>query len=189
VNNRTTRTRPEKPTIKRRPPRTRPPQGSGHHTLSLNTHRTNSMATLSSFGYQDPLLIVQSCFGIALYAYDSPESTHLSFKKGKIIKVESINSGWLYCHIDGIRGWVPGTFVSDIVTVDDSSSESQIILEIREQSIKTARILEEELERQRVVVTECAEILDLCGNRDAGSRSRLRLPRKEQVSSGNATSE
>jgi len=147
------------------------------------------METLHSPGYQYPLFIVLSRFVIALYDYDPPESNRLSFEKCTLIEVESINSEWLYCRIGGTRGWVPGNFVSDVVTVDDSTSERQIIREIMKQSIQTTMILEEELERQRAVMTKCEKILDLCGNREAGSRRRLELPTKEKVSSGNEASD
>jgi SH3-like domain-containing protein len=103
-----------------------------------------------------PLFIVLSRFVIALYDYNPPESNHLSFEKGTLMEVESINSKWLYGRrIDGTRDWVPINFVSDVVIVDDSSPKSQSILEIRKQSIRTAMILEEELERQRAIVTKC----------------------------------
>jgi hypothetical protein len=148
------------------------------------------METLPSSGYKYPPFTDLLWFGITLYDYnppESPESTCFPFEKGTLIRVESINSGWLHGRIDGKLGWVPGNFVSDVVTVNDSSSESQIILKIGDQALQKARELAVALEIQHLVVRQCANTLDLRGGGDDGSRRRLNPPTKEQVSSVNAT--
>jgi len=78
---------------------------------------------------------------MAIYDYHPSDSCQLSFKEGRLIKVLEINAtGWFYCWIDWKEGWVPSTFVSDAIHVGNTSSEEEIIFQIRDQSIKNSDI-------------------------------------------------
>lgn len=127
------------------------------------------MEALFSSCHRDPLEIAQSRFVVALYDHNSSDPTHLSFKEGTLIQVlESSNQRWLYSRIDGENGWVPSNFVSDVVTVNGSSSERQIILEIGDQSMQKATTLAVDLEKQQAVVNKCAKILNFGRKGDVG---------------------